>query len=49
MFLVVVHAHSKWLEVVPMMIVTASTAVQHLEQLFAHFVIPKSIVSDNGP
>ena len=49
MFLVVMDAHSKWLEVVPMKIATAFNTIQHLRQLFAQFGIPESVVSDNGP
>ena len=57
MFLVVMNAHSKWLEVVPIApiqcnhptITTALSTIQHLRQLFARFSIPESIVSDNGP
>ena len=32
-----------------MTIATASITIQHLRQLFTHFGIPKSIVSDNNP
>ena len=49
MFLVVIDAHSKWLEAVPMKIATALNTIQHLRQLFARFGIPKSVVSDSGP
>ena len=49
MFLVVMDAHSKWLEVVPMKIATALNTIQHIRQLFAQFGIPESVVSDNGP
>ena len=48
MFLVVIDAHSKWIEVFPTSHATALTTVQHLRQLFAQFGIPDSIVSDNG-
>ena len=48
MFLVVIDAHSKWIEVFPMSNATALTTVQNLRQLFARFGIPDSIVSDNG-
>ena len=48
MFLVVIDAHSKWIEVFPMSHAIALTTVQHLRQLFAQFGIPDSIVSDNG-
>ena len=49
MFLVVIDAHSKWLEVIPMSTSTALTTIQTLRTLFAQFGIPESIVSDNGP
>jgi len=48
-FLIVIDAHSKWMEVIPMTTATAELAVQHLRQLFARFGIPESIVLDNGP
>ena len=49
MFLIVIDAHSKWIEVFPMATATALTTIQQLRQLFAQFGIPESIVSDNGP
>ena len=49
MYLIVVDAHSKWLEVLPMTTATALTTIQHLRTLFARFGIPESLVSDNGP
>ncbi len=48
MFLIVIDAHSKWIEVFPMTSATALTTVQHLHQLVSRFGIPDSIVSDNG-
>ena len=48
MYLIVVDAHSKWLEVLPVTTATALT-IQHLRTLFARFGIPESFVSDNGP
>ena len=48
MFLIVIDAHSKWIEVFLMTSATALTTVQHLRQLFSRFGIPDSIVSDNG-
>ena len=45
----VMDAHSKWMEVVPMKIATALNTIQHLRQLFAQFGIPESVASDNGP
>ena len=49
MYLIVVDAHSKWLEVLPMTTATALTTIQHLRTLFARFGVPESLVSDNGP
>lgn len=48
-FLVVVDAHTKWLEVIAMKTATALTTVQQLRTLFSKFGVPESIVSDNGP
>ena len=49
MLLVVVDAHSKWIEVLPMGTATSRTTIQQLRELFARFGLPSSIVSDNGP
>ena len=49
MYLIVIDAHSKWLEVLPMTTATALTTIQHLRTLFARFGVPESLVSDNGP
>ena len=49
MFLVVIDAHSKWIEVSPMATATSLTTIQQLRQMFARFGIPETIVSDNGP
>ena len=49
MFLVVVDAHSKWPEVIPMSSTTTSKTIEVLRDLFARFGIPEQIVSDNGP
>ena len=47
-FLVVVDAHSKWLEVIPMTSTTTAATVEKLRVLFAQFGIPEVLVSDNG-
>ncbi len=47
-FLVVVDAHSKWLEVFQLKSTTASITIKHLRRLFATFGLPVHIVSDNG-
>ena len=48
MFLVVVDAHSKWPEVIPMSSITTSKTIEVLRDLFARFGIPEQIVSDTG-
>ena len=48
MFLVVIDAHSKWLEVLPVQSATSFCTIQQLRQLFSRFGIPDSLVSDNG-
>ena len=45
MYLVVIDAHSKWLEVFQ---VKNATTIQKLRTLFAQFGLPKTVVSDNG-
>ena len=49
MFLIVIDAHSKWIEIFPMATATALTTIQRLRQLFAQFGISEFFVSDNGP
>ena len=48
MFLVVIDAHSKWIEVFPVTSATAQSTIHKLRQLFSQFGVPESIVSDNG-
>ena len=47
-FLVVIDAHSKWIEVIPMNSTTTIATVEKLRVLFAQFGIPDVLVSDNG-
>lgn len=49
MYLVLVDAHSKWLEAVPMKSITAGKTIKKLRQIFMTHGIPKKIVTDNGP
>ncbi|XP_021353194.1 uncharacterized protein K02A2.6-like [Mizuhopecten yessoensis] len=49
MFLIVVDAHSKWPEVVPMRTTTAEKTVDVLRNIFARNGVPRQVVSDNGP
>ena len=48
MFLLVVDAKSKWIEVFPMSSTTASATILALRFLFATHGLPEVIVSDNG-
>ena len=49
MVLVMVDAHSKWLEVGVGIKCTAEIAVKHLRRTFVTHGIPRTVVSDNGP
>ncbi|PFX15928.1 Uncharacterized protein K02A2.6 [Stylophora pistillata] len=49
MFLIVVDAKSKWIEVFPMSSTTASTTIRALRFLFATHGLPEVIISHNGP
>ena len=48
MFFVVVDAHSKWPEAVPVGSTTSSSTIEVQRDLFDRFGIPEQIVSDNG-
>ena len=48
LFLLVVDAHSKWLEAITVTSTASSTAIQCLRALFARFGLPDTLVSDNG-
>lgn len=48
MFLVVIDAHSKWMEIEVVSSATTQTTVEHLRTMFARFGLPKVIVTDNG-
>ena len=47
-FLVVVGAHSKWVEVMVVSSTSSLAVITELRTLFARFGIPETIVSDNG-
>ncbi|XP_015261180.1 PREDICTED: uncharacterized protein K02A2.6-like, partial [Gekko japonicus] len=49
MFLIVVDAMSKWLEVVRMKTTTSLAVIHALRHLFATHGLPDVLVSDNGP
>ena len=48
LFLVVVDAHSKWLEVVPVSSTSSQTTIDALRSIFATHGLPELLVSDNG-
>lgn len=48
-FLVIVDAHSKWVDIYPTSGPTAQETIKSLRHSFAQFGLPVSIVSDNGP
>ena len=49
MFLIVVDAYSKWIEVETMTDATAYSTVHKLRRMFAAHGLPKVMVTDNGP
>ena len=49
MLLVIVDAHSKWIEVCVEKSSTAEVTVRHLQRVLAIYGIPKIVVTDNGP
>ena len=48
MFLVVVDAHSKWVDVFPSRTTTTAVTLEHLRQSFASWGLPRAIVTDNA-
>ena len=48
MLLVLINAHSKWLEAVPVQRATAETTISALRHIFATHGLPEVIASDNG-
>ena len=49
MFLVLVDAHSKWMEVAPVTTSSSTMTIEKLRTFFATHGIPQKIVTDNGP
>ena len=49
MWLVIIDAHSKWLEVFQMSSTTSTATIHCLRDVFARFGIPERIVTDNAP
>ncbi len=48
-FLVIIDAHSKWLDVHIMASITSSKTIEKLRIIFANHGLPRKVVTDNGP
>ncbi|XP_060810148.1 uncharacterized protein K02A2.6-like [Amyelois transitella] len=48
-YLIIIDAHSKWIEAIKMTCTSSSSVIKVLREIWARFGIPKQIVSDNGP
>ena len=48
MFLILIDAHSKWIEAFCTTSATSSATVECLRQVFAQFGVPETVVTDNG-
>lgn len=48
LLIVVVDSHSKWIEAVPLKTATAGITTDTLRTLFSTFVLPQTIITDNG-
>ena len=48
MILILIDAHSKWIEAICTPSATSSAVIEELRTLFAQFGIPETIVTDNG-
>ncbi|XP_061570028.1 uncharacterized protein K02A2.6-like [Cololabis saira] len=48
MFLLIVDAHSKWMDIYPVKSPTSHATIEKLRQSFSVFGLPKMLVSDNG-
>ena len=48
MILILVDAHSKWIEEIPTPNATSSAVIEELRTLFSRFGLSESVVTDNG-
>ena len=48
MFLLVVDAHSRWMEIEILNAASIQNTTEHLHSMFARFGLPKVMVTDNG-
>ena len=49
MYMVVVDAHSKWIDVCIMQSITAAKTIEQLRTIFSTHGLPRKVVTDNGP
>ena len=49
MYLILVDAHSKWMDVHPMQSITSAKTIEKLRIIFANHGLPHKVVTDNGP
>ena len=49
MFLIIIDAHSKWIDVYPMNKITTEATIEELRTCFTNNGIPDYLVTDNGP
>ena len=47
-FLILVNAHSKWLDVKPVTATTSAVTSEHLHSIFSTHGLPEMLVTDNG-
>ena len=48
MFLILIDAHSKWIEMYETASATSTVVMQELRTIFSRFGLPETIVTDNG-
>ncbi len=48
MFLILIDAYSKWLEVKPLTAATSTVTIEHLREIFSTHGLPEILVTDNG-
>src|SRR5277367_2175806 len=49
MFLIIIDAYSKWLDVIPVKKTTSTVMIKHLRRTIAQHGLPTYLVTDNGP
>ena len=47
-FLIIIDAHSKWIEAFPATLPSSNVTIELLRPVFAQFGVPETVVSDNG-